>query len=88
MSGDEPLSREASWREWEARKRADIAAAHAAAMAGAEGLRKAVLALHAPARAIGGHHCEGCDLPAVAEEYEEFPKWPCRTYTLAAGWPE
>jgi hypothetical protein len=65
------------------------ALAHDGHLASSEGLRRAVLELHAPKFSFSDrdHHfpyCEGCDPGTWAEEPSDFP---CATYLLARDWP-
>lgn len=69
----------------EAAARAECEAAHAAAIAAADGVRRAVLELHAPVWNWWGATCEGCDVGGYEPDDPEFP---CRTYELARDFPK
>lgn len=69
---------EAAHREWGVN-----VLMHTQLVANTDGLRKAILELHAPQEGWEGPHCHGCDR---GDGYDPpIPDWPCQTYLLAAG---
>jgi hypothetical protein len=77
----------AVWAEESTRIRLGILAAHAQALAAADGLRRAVLELHAPVFSGDSDrypNCEGCEYGGYEGEPTSFP---CMTYDLARDFP-
>jgi hypothetical protein len=66
-------------------ERDKVEAAHSAVLAGATGLRRAILELHAPTFEEFGAKpsCSGC----YDSDYGH-DDWPCETYVLARDYPE